>query len=372
MRKRTVITEDVEGVECEMSFEPIEWIDMHKAKTDEHIVVGYCVQDDYRDIDDMIGDCMGKLYSFHRHASRDDHQEGLRALGNDRDGSADLDKVWEMHSGEAVRRYIEAVLKREELEFLLENFEQRDSDYERRDGETPEDTARRYLQCDIDDSTYNGWAYVEYESVMQDVLTEMWDEPAYFPGDPYARVLACYDHSGQHWSLSGRGMQCRWDTSNQAGVWVPDDCLRKEIESLPEAERDAAATKFCEQFLGVYNDVINGNVFGIVVEWFDSDGKLYGNNHCWGHIGSKWAEEALKELFDYHQMKLAETHNKALSAKADIPWTEQEEEAFRSMPMLEIIREANWYVVWYWDDGHYVNTKFYDFSDALYFARTHT
>ena len=63
-----------------------------------------------------------------------------------------------------------------------------------------------------------------------DVLEKMWSEPAYFPGDRDAQLLSCYDHGGQLWSLSGAGMQCRWDTSNKAGVWVPDEYLRKQLD----------------------------------------------------------------------------------------------------------------------------------------------
>lgn len=49
-------------------------------------------------------------------------------------------------------------------------------------------------------------------------------------GDVNAVVLDVYDHSGLHWSISGGGMQCRWDTSSGAGVWLPDAEAEKEIE----------------------------------------------------------------------------------------------------------------------------------------------
>lgn len=49
-------------------------------------------------------------------------------------------------------------------------------------------------------------------------------------GNRFAVVLDCYSHSGEHWSISGQGTQCRWDTAKGAGVWVPDDCAKEEIE----------------------------------------------------------------------------------------------------------------------------------------------
>lgn len=46
-----------------------------------------------------------------------------------------------------------------------------------------------------------------------------------------AVLLDVYSHSGESWSLEGDGMQCRWDTSRAAGVWVPDPCCVEEIKS---------------------------------------------------------------------------------------------------------------------------------------------
>ena len=299
MRKHTVITEGVEDVECELAHEPVEYCDQHKARVGDTLVFAYLVvYDDYRDIDDMLGDCMGKLYSFHRHS--DNANEGLEALGNDSDGEADLDAVWDKHEDEAVRRYIACVLHDHGAEDVVEDFETFDSDYERRDGETLEETAKRYLEADWA-SAYNGWAYVHFDDTMRDVLEKMWSEPAYFPGDPDAQVLACYDHGGQHWSLSGQGMQCRWDTSNKAGVWVPDKCLREQIESDVAAgkDRDTQSRMYCQQFLDQYNDIISGQVFGCVVETFNLDGEQIDEDACWGYIGSDHAEESLKsEFFD--------------------------------------------------------------------------
>lgn len=51
------------------------------------------------------------------------------------------------------------------------------------------------------------------------------------PMDNYACLLDVYDHSGRAYSLSGGGMQCRWDTSRGEAVWVADKYAKEEIDS---------------------------------------------------------------------------------------------------------------------------------------------
>lgn len=48
-------------------------------------------------------------------------------------------------------------------------------------------------------------------------------------GNRFAVLLDVYDHSGIAWSISGGGMQCRWDTSSGAGLWLPDSICEDEI-----------------------------------------------------------------------------------------------------------------------------------------------
>ena len=288
MRTRTVTTEDIDSVECELYYTPIEThLSPLKATVGDKRVIAYLVYDADCRYDDLMGDCMGKLYSFHRHASRDDHRAGLEALGNNGDGEADIETIWEKHEDVAIDRYIEEVKR---CYTLLEVSEKLDP-------EEPYDTwdqAEIDLRDDARGASY--WDSVEFDDAMETVMGEMWEDPKYFPGDPYAQLLACYEHGSQHWSLSGQGMQCRWDTSNKAGVWVPDEYLRKEIESYPEAQRKDKAREFCKQFLETHNDIINGNVYVCVVEVFDEDGKQLSEDSCWGFVGD-YAEQALQDEF---------------------------------------------------------------------------
>lgn len=307
MRKRTVITEDIEGVDCELSFEPVEYLETRKARVGDMLVYGYLVCDDmYRDIDDLMGDCMGKLYSFHRHASKDDHSNGLAALGRNSDGEPDIDSVWGTFWETAVDRYVMKVMgSRDDYADMAEDLSRYHTAEE---DDTDESFVRRAL--DEDARGASDWSRVWCEDTMHDVLTEMWNEPAYFPGDPDAVLLDCYDHGGQVWSISGGGMQCRWDTARGAGVWVPE-YLEAQLDGDEKAGKDRAAQArtYCRQFLDQYNDISSGQVFGVVVEWFDEQGESIDNDSCWGHVGSDWAEESLKETFDAVCARLQRTYD---------------------------------------------------------------
>lgn len=60
-----------------------------------------------------------------------------------------------------------------------------------------------------------------------------WDEAfaAGEVGNPLAVPLDIYEHSGIAYSVSGTGMNCAWDTSRAAAVWVPDDDAIDNIRS---------------------------------------------------------------------------------------------------------------------------------------------
>lgn len=60
-----------------------------------------------------------------------------------------------------------------------------------------------------------------------------WDEAfaAGEVGNPLAVPLDIYEHSGIAYSVSGTGMNCAWDTSSAAAVWVPDDDAIDNIRS---------------------------------------------------------------------------------------------------------------------------------------------
>jgi hypothetical protein len=121
-------------------------------------------------------------------------------------------------------------------------------------------------------------------------------------GDPYTVMLDCYEHGGQVWSVTGSGQQCLFDTARGAGVWVPDQCLREELDSIKTNEGlDAARTKaveFARLALGSYNAWLAGDCYGVAVDVFSIEGdclKLIDESAVWGYVGREWAEESLSE-----------------------------------------------------------------------------
>lgn len=298
---RTVRTTDIElpngeFVTIELEYSPCDYLETHTKVVGNRIIVAYNVLDDCcRNIDDMMGDCMGSIVDAYN--GRDAERRELYELaGCDRYGDKDLDAVWDKHEDEAIERYIRRLMTEYSVVELREGI----NDEEVVEVSEIEDYLRR-------DARGAEWARVEYEEVMQSVLEYMWEEPQFWPGNPDAVFLDVYDHSGQAWSISGGGMQCRWDTSSGAGAWVPDKYLLEQIESDVKEGKDrrTQCRLYAEQFLDTYNAIISGDVYGCVVEVFDDAGEQVDDESCWGFIGSEYAEESLKsEFFDPMVSKL--------------------------------------------------------------------
>lgn len=67
----------------------------------------------------------------------------------------------------------------------------------------------------------------------------------------------------------------------------------------------AAAVKYADGILEEYIKWGNGDCYGVVVETYtredaESDWELVDSDHCWGFIGSEYAEAEAKSLFEYH------------------------------------------------------------------------
>lgn len=73
-------------------------------------------------------------------------------------------------------------------------------------------------------------------------------------GNPLAVPLDIYEHGGISYSVSGSGMQCRFDTSRGAAVWVPDN------EAVNNIKINAAKK------LGVEITVVSHGCVGILPE----------------------------------------------------------------------------------------------------------
>jgi hypothetical protein len=175
--------------------------------------------------------------------------------------------------------------------------------------------------------------------------------------DPLAVLLDVYDHGGEVWSLHGDGIQCKWDTTRAAGVWVPDESCREHIRfeairrqlpegatvnyvttpkkvndvawSLPDGRtrggyrgfvnaamgaaracgvtidrdrlgRDSrqVAVQCAEQALEEYNAWLAGACYAVCVDVFDGQGVRVREDDCWGYVGADYARHTLDEQIE--------------------------------------------------------------------------
>ncbi len=178
-------------------------------------------------------------------------------------------------------------------------------------------------------------------------------------GHPLAVLLDIYEHGGVVYSVSGGGMQCRWDTTRRGAVWVPDEGAESDIrtnvlrdmglgdlrwfgtvgsEDEPpvvrytndggrtwsgayrtEAAARAAmleasglrldptelagrltgeAERYCRGVLDEYNAWVNGEVYGVAVYVLDRATGMRikaRDEEFWGVTGSEHAEGSLEE-----------------------------------------------------------------------------
>jgi len=317
MRKRTVYTEDFEGHDYEIDFEPVS--DVLKARVGDKVVIGYLAYDNSSmDIDDLMGEGCGELISFHRD-NRKNHYKGFEALGLDSEGAPDLAAVWYAHREEAQRRAHDRLLSNTPISDLLWTLQDqgREPVGEQLMSEFLDECIRGDLK-EFDDWRDCDDFGVLRDNVVETVLTQMWSEAEYFPGNPDAVSLDCYSHSGEHWSLSGQGMQCQWDTARGAGVFVPSEDMGEELAKLEPNERKAKSRTYAQSFLDTYNNIIGGQVFGCVTQVFDEDGDEVDSDSCWGFIGSDYAEQALKEeFFDPMCSSVAKKYEEEIRTQCD-------------------------------------------------------
>jgi hypothetical protein len=120
---------------------------------------------------------------------------------------------------------------------------------------------------------------------------------AILKSDKDAVALSYFEHGRCLWGVAGTmdGMpDFNWDGTSFAGVWIPDDCVRESFTkgktSRKQWMREQAAVA-CKE----YTNWSNGDVFGVCVDTFNSEGEQIEDDACWGYIGSEYAESVLKE-----------------------------------------------------------------------------
>lgn len=192
----------------------------------DKLIVGYLSDD--TDCMNPLEDCdgNGSILSAHRFSST--HEEMQDALGLDRDWEPDVDLVDE-HLERLKPKWIHFASTSDQFrewanETAGPTASFSDAYYLRR--------ARKYWSITDGEFIYGENNIDDFEFTF-DVRLELWKElrAERAIGNPDVVLLDCYEHGNQHWSVSGEGMQCRWDTSSGAGVWIPDDCAKEVIES---------------------------------------------------------------------------------------------------------------------------------------------
>jgi hypothetical protein len=301
-RTRKVSEIDVDGLTAELSFEPscvMSYMEHKIEKQGGLVAVGYLVDD--HDVGNPLDDCdgMGHIYSSHRHSGQ--HAKMQDVLGLDSDWQRDLSlRVVECEAESALKELVRTRFQVDLVAFILECAN---------NNGMSRDQAIEYFADDFTGQLpyhKETWLTEKVRELVtwDSLLDEAWQLARLSGqvGDPYTVMLDCYEHGGQVWSVTGSGPQCLFDTARGAGVWVPDQCLREELDSIKTNEGiDAARTKvveFARQALGSYNAWLAGDCYGVAVDVFSTEGdrlKLIDESAVWGYVGRKWAEESLSE-----------------------------------------------------------------------------
>lgn len=221
--------------------------------TERHIIVGGLAydQDVGSPASEMEGE--GKIHCLGRRGDREDHAAYYDALGLNSDGSPDY-----AHGAvcEALSHIVcEAIRKDRSLMTTLHNLVRHRTDWKVAGKGTGWDRVCNLITSAINQEGpdyamdyiadwflgVSYWADVadEWQEVLSPLSSQLtWDRvhEAYERalssgaiGNPLAVVLDVYEHSGICFSISGQGMQCRWDTSRGGAVWIPDRCAEENI-----------------------------------------------------------------------------------------------------------------------------------------------
>ncbi|MCP4116146.1 MAG: hypothetical protein GY737_12215 [Desulfobacteraceae bacterium] len=341
-----------------------------KKISDKKYLFGYLADD--QDAENPLAewDGVGRIYSSHRHSDNHGEMQEALALGSDWEPDFELTHgfpdVLKTHWVKAAAEDVSFRQWCHENGRPPKDPEQLDSYYLRK--------ARRFWAetGGSDNYLYNAADVWDFEVAMEKAEEAAYNEllEAGQIGDPDRVILDCYQHSGIAWSVSGEGMQCRFDTANGAGVWVPDDDTREEIhrrgeqvyafgciaemcgligntrkpfqfklddqfggvesmrfetwseayeafqrhiklhnlrlpkkkaerETLIERGRIRARAEIARSCVELYNDYLNGNVFGVVIASFeiggDGEPELIDDDSVWGFYGDDDAYDSLKQ-----------------------------------------------------------------------------
>lgn len=157
-------------------------------------------------------------------------------------------------------------------------------------------------------------------SIITEHLLDLWNTGLAI--DPKVLRLDVYSHSGETWSFTGEGEQCRWDTAVCAGVLLPSEDMSRQLDELGKTDpRDMAviARENARDYLKGFKLWNQGLVYQIVGELVETaTGQEIDNREfpeiVGGYLGIDHAQENFEDAL--RQMKtttveLAEARNLA-------------------------------------------------------------
>lgn len=120
-------------------------------------------------------------------------------------------------------------------------------------------------------------------------------EPNGEPVNPDAVRIDKYEHSQVYYSVSGEGHECRWDTSHDWAVWLPNKCLLDDLKRFrTKATRRKRCVELARQACEVFNQWANGDVYVTVQETYDKNKEPLVCNNVGGYFGYDEAVRALE------------------------------------------------------------------------------
>lgn len=311
MRRRTVSTIDVDGIEIELDMDP-EWLDEFEIvkPTPETLVVGYLMHDE-SPINPMKNcDGEGTLYTYGERVITDSNSapaylglNSFQSRGRWRSSDFELDRDLDLDGiEERVAEKVCAKIKEEpELSAWMV---QKAMEFERGFDDVVLDLVQLiahgdyYARCDW--SGADEEMIANHRLVYETLASEAWDE-LYAEGKigDYLAVPVYYCASA-HGPGTTRIYTTSIDDCN--AVWVPDESAISNMnfsECKTYADKLAVADKYASSILSEYEEWCNGECYGVVVETFVKEGDEYvkvgDTDSCWSYIGQEWAEEALKD-----------------------------------------------------------------------------
>lgn len=275
------LTEDLG--EFELTFEPVNNT-LVKVEGDK-AVIGYIAHDSDCENPMTSCDCMGEFITGDAALSH----LGLESLSYRGDIFRDLecDGVPEL-AHKLIRERL--VGDQDFFDYCKENFD-----------EARADVAFMEECIDlIDWDDIPAWLEPVWNSAMNDAWDHLYDQGKI--GTYLA--IPCRWHETVHGPGTAEAYPCSLENCN--AVWIP---TKGDLENLVVEGEDHQTTydkavKYAKGCLDEYIKWCRGETYGIVVETYTredskSDWNLVESDHCWGFIGSEYAEEEVKGLFEY-------------------------------------------------------------------------